>query len=95
MDEISYATGNIRELANYVIKVADEYLSRINEVTSTVNALGSDWQGDTYNTFKNSYENNRARIEELNSQLKTIAGGLSDVADLGDETTNKIISTIE
>ena len=93
-DSVSYNTGNIRDLANYVLKTADEYLSKIGEVTGTVEALSSDWQGETYNTFKSSYDTNKARIEELESQLKEIASGLAAVADKGDETVSKIMSRI-
>ena len=93
-ESVSYNTGSIRELADYIVKVAEEYLGKINEVTGNVTALGTDWQGETYNTFKASYDTNKARIEELASQLKTIANGLETVADQGDDTTNRIISRV-
>ncbi len=89
-DNISYVTEKIRNTAQDIYDAAEQYLAKIEELTGLVNGLESDWNGRTYNAFKNSYYTNKASIEGFAGELSTYGKSLGIVADIGDDTTRNI-----
>ena len=89
---LGFNTGNIRDVADYLVNQANMNLDSINQITSKVEAFGANgtWTGTTYNAFLATYQENQARLENMKNELDTIANGLSNVASIGDETVANI-----
>lgn len=94
-EEFNMYTAKVADLGDTISEQAAAYLAKIDEVTATINNLASVWGGPTYDTFKASYDNNLANLEELNSVLKQMASNVGDTASAGDTMINDINTMME
>lgn len=95
MDDYSMNTGEVRSTADEVKKLANTYMSTIDDITSRVNGLSAYWGGDTYDTFVQTYKRDLEGLNELNNSLNDIVSALNDSADSGDQAHDAILKNVQ
>lgn len=95
MGSFSINPSKVRELSDMVTSGANNYNSKIAEVTARVNSLGTTWGGETYANFKTSYENSLRTLEQSYQELMNVAKELEATAAEGESMINRINSLMQ
>jgi len=95
MAEMGFDTVKLGNISENFSDMCDAFTGKISSIIDSVVAMGNDWQGPTYNTFKTKMETFQSNaFEDIKKQLSDWASKFSDAKTTGEKVQKNMMDTL-
>lgn len=87
-------SGKMRQVADDVLNQRTKYNQLVSDLQNLITNLGEAWESETYDQFKQLFENKKPNLDEGSQIVQDFINGLNKAADEFDQTQKKILNNL-